>query len=87
MKRNVFAISLICLLLACPVLVYGAEDKYGGGKVSTADPEVFINMGTQVLKIGDSNPTASENADKEAQKKRDALNQKVDDAIKKAWEK
>ncbi|MEN6437760.1 MAG: hypothetical protein ABFD97_04190 [Syntrophobacter sp.] len=86
MKRNFFLISLISLLLICPVFVYGAEDKYGMGKVSTADPDVFINMGTQLLKIGDTNPTNSENADKEAQKKKEVMDQKVDDAIKRAWE-
>lgn len=87
MKKNTIFLVLGSLLLLAPVGVNGAEDKYGVGKVSTADPDAFINLGTQVLKIGDTNPTSSEGADKKAQKRKEAVDQKVDDAIKKAWEK
>ncbi|MFZ2446024.1 MAG: hypothetical protein WAW37_06685 [Syntrophobacteraceae bacterium] len=84
MKKCVLFIALVSLL-GSPIRLDAAEDKYGTGKLRDADPDTFISLGVPLMTFPATGETKTEETTKLEEKKKQALDSKVDDAIKKAW--
>ncbi|MEM5787520.1 MAG: hypothetical protein AAGU11_09395 [Syntrophobacteraceae bacterium] len=76
---------LVALIAGAPAVVFAAEDRYGSGKLRTADPNTFIDLGTRVFTYPDPGESTYESAKKSEEQQKEKMNKKVDDAIDRAW--